>query len=71
MKSVFLANLHYFFAQTDGTYKFPSSTEGDLLNLAKKEIESLLNTIAQQPQGAIPPEQTAPHAADVGMQLAQ
>ena len=63
MKSVFLSNLHYFFAQTDGTYKFPSSAEGDLLKQAKKEIESLLNTIAQQPQGAT--ENAAPSAAPV------
>jgi hypothetical protein len=41
MKSVFLSNLHYFCAQTDGTYKFPNSAEGDLLKQAKKEIEDL------------------------------
>lgn len=41
MKSVFLSNLHYFCAQTDGTYKFPNSAEGDLLKQAKKEIEAL------------------------------
>ena len=41
-KSVFLANLNYFFAQTDGSYKFPNSAEGDLLKRAKFEIESLL-----------------------------
>lgn len=38
-KSVFLANLHYFFAQTDGTYKYPDGVIGDLLKQAKKEIE--------------------------------
>ena len=43
MKSVFLSNLHYFCAQTDGTYKFPNSAEGDLLKQAKKEIEALEN----------------------------
>lgn len=41
MKSLYLSNLHYFCAQTDGTYKFPNSAEGDLLKQAKKEIEAL------------------------------
>ena len=40
-KSIFLSNLHYFYAQTDGTYAFPNSAEGDLLKTAKKEIEGL------------------------------
>lgn len=40
--SVFLANLHHAYAQTDGTYKFPNSREGDMLKRAKQEIESLL-----------------------------
>jgi hypothetical protein len=39
--SKFLSNLHYFYAQTDGTYAFPSSAEGDLLKQAKKEVEEL------------------------------
>lgn len=38
--SVFLSNLHYFYAKTDGTYEFPNNTEGDLLKQAKKEIEA-------------------------------
>ena len=38
--SVFLSNLHYFYAKTDGTYEFPNSAEGDLLKQAKKEIEA-------------------------------
>jgi hypothetical protein len=42
VSSVFLANLHYFFAQTDGTYKFPDGTIGSLLKQAKKEIEENL-----------------------------
>lgn len=46
-QSVFLANLHYFFAQTDGTYKFPNGSEGDLLKQAKREIE------AAQAQGEV------------------
>lgn len=44
-RSVFLENIHHAFAQTDGTYKFPNSLEGDLLKRAKKEIEQLLKTI--------------------------
>jgi len=40
-KSVFLSNLFYFYAKTDGTYTFPNSSEGDLLKTAKKEIEEL------------------------------
>lgn len=39
--SVFLANLHYFFAQTDGTYKWPNGAVGDLLKQAKKELEAV------------------------------
>lgn len=37
-KSIFLSNIHHAFAQTDGTYKFPNSLEGDLLKQAMKEI---------------------------------
>ena len=37
--SVFLQNLHYFFGQTDGTYKWPEGSVGDLLRQAKIEIE--------------------------------
>ena len=40
-KSVFLANLHYAYAQTDGTYKFPNNMEGDMLKQAKREIEQM------------------------------
>jgi hypothetical protein len=40
-QSVFLNNLHYFYGQTDGTYKFPNSADGDLLKQAKKELEAL------------------------------
>ena len=38
--SVFLANLHYFYAQTDGTYRWPEGSVGDLLRQAKQEIEA-------------------------------
>ena len=41
MNSVFLENLHHAYAQTDGTYAFPNSREGDMLKQAKREIESL------------------------------
>lgn len=41
MKPVFLSNLHHFCAQTDGSYRFPNSAEGDLLKQAKREIEAL------------------------------
>jgi hypothetical protein len=43
MKSVFLSNLHHMCAQTDGTYRYPNSREGDMLKQAKKEIEDLTN----------------------------
>lgn len=39
--SVFLANLHHMCAQTDGSYRFPNSREGDMLKTAKREIEQL------------------------------
>ena len=42
MKSIFLSNLHYFFAKTDGSYDIPNSADGDLLKIAKTEIEALL-----------------------------
>lgn len=41
MNSVFLENIHHAYAQTDGTYAFPNSREGDMLKRAKLEIESL------------------------------
>lgn len=46
-KSVFLSNLFYFYAKTDGTYAFPNSSEGDLLKTAKKEIEEYEKEIAK------------------------
>jgi hypothetical protein len=39
--SVFLSNVHHAYAQTDGTYKWPNSREGDMLRQAKAEIERL------------------------------
>jgi hypothetical protein len=41
MKSLFLSNIHHAYAQTDGTYAFPNSREGDMLKTAKREIENL------------------------------
>lgn len=38
--SVFLANLHYFFARTDGSYQLPGGSVGDLLRQAQREIGS-------------------------------
>lgn len=43
--SVFLQNLHYFFGQTDGTYKWPEGGVGDLLRQAKREIEQQEETV--------------------------
>lgn len=39
--SVFLQCVHHAYAQTDGTYAWPNSREGDLLRQAKREIDSL------------------------------
>ena len=39
--SIFKANCHHAFAQTDGTYKWPNSHEGDLLKQAFAEITEL------------------------------
>ena len=45
MNSVFLENLHHAYAQTDGSYAFPNSREGDMLKRAKLEIEALKKVI--------------------------
>jgi hypothetical protein len=39
--SIALGHMHHAYAQTDGTYKFPDSREGDILKQAKKELEEL------------------------------
>ena len=39
--SAFLQGVHHAYAQTDGTYAWPNSREGDLLREAKREIERL------------------------------
>lgn len=36
--SIFLANIHHAYAQTDGTYAFPNSREGDMLKQAVREL---------------------------------
>ena len=40
--SAFLSHIHHAYAQTDGTYAWPNSREGDMLRQAKREIESLM-----------------------------
>lgn len=40
--SAFLSHLHHAYAQTDGTYAFPNSREGDMLKQGKREIDALL-----------------------------
>jgi hypothetical protein len=42
--SVFLSNLHYFCAKTDGTYDWPKGFVGDLIKQAKREIEAQQST---------------------------
>lgn len=44
--SIFLANIHHLYAQTDGSYRFPNSCEGDMLKTAKREIEALRSDLA-------------------------
>ncbi len=39
--SPFMMGIHHAYAQTDGSYMWPNSREGDLLREAKKEIEAL------------------------------
>jgi hypothetical protein len=41
--SVFLSHIFHAYAQTDGSYKWPNSREGDMLRRAKLEIETLLS----------------------------
>jgi hypothetical protein len=36
--SIFLGNIHHAYAQTDGTYAFPNSREGDMLKQAVREL---------------------------------
>ena len=44
--STFLDNTHYFYAQTDGSYAWPNSAEGDLLKQGHKEINELRAKLA-------------------------
>jgi hypothetical protein len=46
--SVFLKNIFHAYAQTDGTYDWPNSREGDMLKQAKNEIEELLDKLVGQ-----------------------
>ena len=44
-KSIFLSNVHHAFAQTDGTYAYPNSREGDMLKQAKHELSAAADEI--------------------------
>lgn len=46
-KSPFLSHLHHAYYQTDASYAWPNSREGDMLRQAKREIEGLQMTILQ------------------------
>lgn len=50
--SVFLRNIHYFYAQTDGSYAWPKGAVGDLLKQAKREIEAAATPPAAVEQSA-------------------
>ena len=39
--SIFLGNIHHAYAQTDGTYAFPNSREGDMLKQAVRELAAM------------------------------
>ena len=44
-ESIFLDHLKHAYMQTNGTYKFPNSREGDMLKQAKKELETAITRI--------------------------
>jgi len=67
MNSVFLENLHHAYAQTDGTYAFPNSREGDMLKRAKLEIESLHAAAADSLKRARKGRYTAAELMDVAI----
>lgn len=43
--SAFQQAIHHAYAQTDGTYVWPNSREGDMLKQAKREIDAMLAQI--------------------------
>lgn len=45
-RSIFLLNLHHAYAQTDGTYAWPNSREGDMLRQGMREVEHLRAELA-------------------------
>ena len=45
-RSIFLLGVHHAYAQTDGTYAWPNSREGDLLRQGMKEVEHLRAQLA-------------------------
>jgi hypothetical protein len=51
VKSTFHANIHHAYSQTDGTYAFPNTREGDMLKTAKREIEELIHIISTYSSG--------------------
>ena len=44
--SIFLLTLHHAYAQTDGTYAWPNSREGDMLRQGMREVEHLRAELA-------------------------
>jgi hypothetical protein len=49
-RSIFLLNLHHAYAQTDGTYAWPNSREGDMLRQGMREVEHLRAKLAEMRQ---------------------
>lgn len=45
LDSAFQQAVHHAYAQTDGSYAWPNSREGDMLREAKREIENLRSAI--------------------------
>ena len=50
--SAFLSHVHHAYAQTDGTYEWPNSREGDMHRQAKREIETMMAHNAADGKGA-------------------
>lgn len=40
---IFLSNLFHAYAQTDGTYNWPNSREGDMLKHAQRVVKQLID----------------------------
>lgn len=65
--SAFQQAVHHAYAQTDGTYAWPNSREGDMLREAKREIEQLRNTLQTIAEDATFPERAMDVARSVLM----